>query len=424
MPSLRILFLTPYVPSLLRIRSYGFLTRLAQRGHRIALLSVASSPDDFKAAAALQPHCERIELVQVSPQRALLNCLRGMPSGLPLQALYCYSPAVRQRLADLLAGATRGGAASATDKGAPFDVVHIEHLRAALLGLDAARLPRLYDAVDCITELFEMTQHHGGTRLSRMAAAADLPRTRHFERRLTRIFEAVVVTSEAEANALTRLQGEHATARQKIRVVPNGVDLEYFSPAAGEREPATLLFVGRMSYHANVAAVLDFMTQAMPLVWAARPETRVVICGAEPVPAIRRLPQRFGERVLVTGTVADVRPYQARATVSVNPLRYAAGIQNKVLEAMAAGMPVVASPAACAGLAARHPEDLLIGADHRHFAAHVLRLLSDPALRHWLAAAGRRYVETRHDWSQAAEGLEAAYQDAISRRHRERAAAE
>jgi sugar transferase (PEP-CTERM/EpsH1 system associated) len=412
MPPLRILFVTPYVPSLLRTRPFAFLTHLAAEGHRLTLLSAATSRAEQEAGAALRPLCERIEIVPVSRLRAAANCLKGVASNRPLQALYCYAPALRHRL-DLLLQSSQ------------FDVLHIEHLRAALLGLTSCHLPRVYDAVDCITTLLELTRRNGASRTARFLATMDLRQTQRFEASLLRLFERTVVTSDAEARALARLPGVSGPVAERIRVVPNGVDLSYFAPPATARDPATLLYVGRMSYHANVTAVLDLMTQVMPAVWAARPDTRVIICGADPSAAIRRLPKKYGPRVEVTGTVQDVRPYLQRATVSVNPLRYAAGIQNKVLEAMASATPIVASPAACAALAhVRHGGDLLVAGDATSFAAHVLRLLSDPELREQLGNAGRRYVERHHSWRIAVARLEETYRDAVWSWHRERAVAD
>jgi glycosyltransferase involved in cell wall biosynthesis len=115
------------------------------------------------------------------------------------------------------------------------------------------------------------------------------------------------------------------------------VDLEFFRPQVVPRDPATLIFTGKMSYHANLAAALDLIRDIMPRIWAHRPEVRVQIVGRNPPAWLRRAAR--DPRVEIVGTVPDLRPYLARATLAVCPLRYAVGIQNKVLEARPWGLP-------------------------------------------------------------------------------------
>ena len=124
-------------------------------------------------------------------------------------------------------------------------------------------------------------------------------------------------------------------SRSHITVLPNGVDLDYFCPSPEPRRPATVVISGKMSYHANVTAALHLVEGIMPLVWRERPGVKVTIVGANPPRPIRQLAQRFPGQVEVTGTVPDVRPYLRRASLAAAPVPYGAGIQNKVLEAMA-----------------------------------------------------------------------------------------
>ncbi len=114
-----------------------------------------------------------------------------------------------------------------------------------------------------------------------------------------------------------------------IHVVPNGVDLDYFSPLATPREGNVVVFSGRMSFHANVAAASILTREIMPLVWERRPDVRLVLAGSSPPRSVRRL--ACDRRVNVTGYVADLRPYIGGATVAVSPTPYAVGMQNKVL---------------------------------------------------------------------------------------------
>ncbi len=405
MRALRILFVTPYLPSRLRTRPFHLIKALAARGHRIDLVAAATSAEELAGVAALDPYCDRVQAVRIPLARSLWSCTRGLAGAAPLQARYCLSPAMTAAVRTAL-----------TPPGA-YDVLHVEHLRAALYGLAAAGLPRVYDAVDCMSRLLAQTASDGPTWSSRLTARAELLRTRRFERALVRHFDRTLLTAEGERDALLALAAgpaRSAAPAERVRVLPNGVDLAYFAPLDAPRDPATLVFHGRMGYHANFAAACQLVTQIMPRIWARQPEARVLLVGTDPPAALRALAQQAGPRVEVSGGVPDVRPYLGRATVSVSPLGYAVGIQNKVLEAMATATPVVATRAACAALRAVPGEHLLVADDADALAASVLRLLDDPALARRLGVAGRRYVEAQHDWRAVAGDLEAIYRDAIA----------
>jgi glycosyltransferase involved in cell wall biosynthesis len=308
---------------------------------------------------------------------------------------------------------------------ASYDVLHVEHLRAAAYGFEAQAAARVYDAVDCMSRLLSQTAGSGPTWLSRATARLEIDATRRFERAAVDRFDRVLLTSESERGALLDLLASDAggdlggprrngAGAARVRALPNGVDLEYFAPAETRRDPATLIFVGRMGYHANLAGARVLIESIMARIWARRPEARLLIVGADPPASLRALASRAGDRVTVTGTVPDVRPHLARATVSVSPLPYAVGIQNKVLEAMATATPVVASRAASAGLAAEPGTDLLVEAEPERFAAAVLRLLDEQDLARRIGAAGRRYVAAHHDWRAMTARLEEIYLEAIA----------
>jgi polysaccharide biosynthesis protein PslH len=405
MRSLRILFVTPYVPSPLRPRPYNFIKHLSHNGHRIVVLAVATSRRDHTDIAALRPYCERLEVFPVSFARSVANALRGVATTLPLQAVYARSPALEARLA------AEVNDASSCNSTPAYDVAHIEHLRAALSGLQLAGIPLLYDSVDCISSLLERTATGGATAAARWRARIDLDRTKRFEARLLRSFDRILITSPRDRRDLLGLAGGQASAADKVVVLPNGVDLDYFQPIENQRMPATLVYVGRMSYHANVTAVLRLTREIMPRVWAQRPDARLQIVGSEPSRAVRRLATRDGTRVTITGHVPDIRPYLSQATASVFPLVYAAGIQNKVLESMAMQTPLVATPAACTALQIRHNREVLLADDTPAFAAEVVRLLADEALQRRLGSAGRAYVEQHHRWFAIVGQLEKIYGD-------------
>jgi glycosyltransferase involved in cell wall biosynthesis len=173
------------------------------------------------------------------------------------------------------------------------------------------------------------------------------------------------------------------------------------------------VLTGKMSYHANVTAAYHLINDIMPLVWAADPSVQVRLVGSTPPPNVRALAERNGPRVTVTGHVPDMRPHLQAATMAVAPMAYGAGIQNKVLEAMACGTPVIASPPAVAALPESAKEAVLIAADAPSTAAAILALLRDPLLRNSLGQRGRAYVCEHFDWSQVAAELELIYDGLI-----------
>jgi glycosyltransferase involved in cell wall biosynthesis len=317
-----------------------------------------------------------------------------------MQAAYCASDALARQVQAMLTAER-------------YDVVHVEHLRAAAPGLTAATdAARVVDAVDCMSRLHAQAARRGPTWISRTLARLELEPTRRFERQLLQRVDRVLATTEREREGLL---AEADARAAPIGVLPNGVDTAYFAPLAVEREPQTLIFVGRMAYHANQAAIRILLEAVMPRVWARRPQARLLLVGADPPRALRAWVRHAGSRVSLSGVVDDVRPWLARATLAACPLPYAVGIQNKVLEAMAMALPVVASPAAAVALtAARAGCHLLVEAEPDRFAAAVVRLLDDPAAAARLGAAGRAYVQAEHQWPTLVAQLEALYGDALA----------
>jgi glycosyltransferase involved in cell wall biosynthesis len=180
--------------------------------------------------------------------------------------------------------------------------------------------------------------------------------------------------------------------------VGNGVDMEYFRPAAGAppARPPSVVLTGTMDYAPNADAACFFARDVLPRLRARLPDLRFHIVGRDPTRAVRALAAEPG--VEVTGAVADVRPYLARAAAAVAPLRVARGIQNKVLEAMAMGVPIVATSAALAGLGAEPGDGARRAEDAEAFAREIDALVTDPVWRRHCAAAARAHVERHHRW--------------------------
>jgi sugar transferase (PEP-CTERM/EpsH1 system associated) len=402
-----ILFVVPYIPNLIRVRPFNLIKRLTVRGHRVTVLTLWTSPQEREDIEILKTICHEVRALPLPPWRSWWNCGWRIGGSEPLQALYCWRP-------DL--------AAQIIEVASKVDVIHIEHLRGVRYGLYlksqwatvAHRPPIVWDSVDCISLLFRQAAGQSQRSVSRWMTRFELGRTQRYEGWLTSQFERVLVTSPADREALSALAPETAP-EPAITVLPNGVDLDYFTPGdQAKREPATLVMSGKMSYHANVTMLLTFVRDIFPLVCERRPDVRLLVVGKDPPREVMALAQ--SPRITITGTVRDVRPYLQGAAISVAPVAYGAGIQNKVLEAMACATPVVSTPQAVSALKVAPGREVVVAQEAETFAEAVLGLLEDPRRQREIGAAGRRYVETHHPWSAVAKQLEEVYHEVACNR--------
>jgi glycosyltransferase involved in cell wall biosynthesis len=238
----------------------------------------------------------------------------------------------------------------------------------------------------------------------------DYLKLRAEEERSWRTLDACAVTSARDEATVRRSVPNARTA-----VVPNGVDLDFFSPRGTRSEPKTLLFFGALNYYPNVDAVLYFLREVLPRLRRSHPSLKLIVVGSLPPPAIQRA---AGPDVTVTGAVTDVRPYLERASAVVVPLRVGSGTRLKILEAMAMGKAVVSTSVGAEGLSVTDGTDILLADDARSFAAQVSRLLDDEDLAARVGSAAHRLVETSYQWKTSALKLEALYGSALLGRER------
>lgn len=400
---MRILFLSPYPASLLRSRLYGFVTHLAKL-HQVEMLALYSNTREWTEVQALQQAGFTINAQPTSLFQGLLRSIIALPSGQSLQVAFCTSSALRTTLQEHLLYKH-------------FDLLHVESIRALGMLPSQVKTPVVWDAVDCISQLYMQGKRAGATWRLRLLGNLESQRVRAYEQQQLGRFQQILVTAERERQALLattthdskrKLEGKIA----EITALPHGIDQEYFQPYFGKRQRETLIFSGKMDFHANIAAVRLLVDQIMPRIWQHRPDTRLVIAGSNPPPQIRHLTR--DPRIEVTGYLPDLRLTISQAQVAVCPLPYAVGIQNKLLEAMALRTPVVASSSAANGLQAIAGKDLLVADEPQAFADAVLRLLDDAG--HWETVARHAvaYIATHHNWDAIIHKLTAIYQRAIA----------
>jgi glycosyltransferase involved in cell wall biosynthesis len=233
-------------------------------------------------------------------------------------------------------------------------------------------------------------------------------RLRRYERQACHAADRLVAVSQADADALQRLDPNLEPA-----IVPNGVDMSFYTaPVAPLKQgagpgQADLVFTGKMDFRPNVDAVLWFAQEVLPLIRRESPETRFWVVGKDPHP--RLAPLLVDPAVEVTGFVEDQRPYIAMAAVYVIPLRIGGGTRLKVLEAMAMSRAIVSTTLGCEGFEVETDRELITADQPSDFAAAVVALLRDPDRRAQLGAAGCEFAETRYDWQIVVPLLERVY---------------
>jgi polysaccharide biosynthesis protein PslH len=368
-----------------RVRAFHIIRHLA-RSHTVTVAAPVRSADEQKGAEQLQQHCSAVITGAITRPAAMARMVKNLATATPSSMGFFYSPQLAARIKQALAAV-------------PFDLVFVYCSSVAHYVEDVKDAVKVIDFVDIDSQkwLVYAKSHRLPLSLGYWLEGIKLQRE---EARIARTFDLSLCVTPGELASLRSFDVGSATGW-----FPNGVDLDSFAPASAPYDRDAICFVGRMDYFPNQQAVIDFCNDVLPKVQSARPQASFTIIGAEPPRSVRELARRPG--VAVTGTVDDVRAYVHRAAVSVAPLRIARGVQNKILEAMAMGVPVVASPETAKGIDAVAGEHLLVASDADAMAAAVTRLLCDEDERARLAGAARAHVERTYSWDGAMRQLDA-----------------
>jgi len=391
---MRILFVVPNVPSLIRARPFNFIRRLSQR-HEVFVLCLATNDADHRCASELRQYCQELEVVNLPRWRSLWNCLMAVFSSKSLRFAYFYSPSIHHRVEEKV---SRG----------EVDLIHAEHLKSVpMVEGVLGRVPAVFDAVDCVSMFEARRRSVVRNPISKIFSWMECKRMARCEAETARLFDRVVISSAVDKECYP----VRSRLKERIDVIPNGVDLEHFSFQQFEPQKNLIVFCGKLDYFPNQDAVLYFSQSVWPQLRARRPELKLEIVGSRPPRRVRLLDGKHN--ISVIGSVPDIRPRLGRAWVALCPIRIRAGIQFKILEGMALGVPVVATRICCPGLAVEPGKHLLVADTAEEFVSAIESLLDNRTLRATLVHEGRKYVETHHDWDRCVTGLSSAYANAV-----------
>jgi len=387
---MKILFLAhriPYPPNKgEKIRAFQELKFLGGR-HTVDLFCFADSDEEADHREALKSFCRHIYVETRSTARIGVGAVRCFLRGEPLSCGFFFSSKFRAKIQHALATTA-------------YDAIFVFCSSMAQYLPRPVPVPVVLDFVDIDSAKWAQYARRSRPPLSWLFAreARELAR---YEQEWARASSSTVVTTRREASLLSR------EGISGVEVVGNGVDIPPVKIDALPEEIRLLqpyvLFVGTMDYLPNVDAVEYFAKDILPLIRGHHPELKFVVVGRDPARRVRKLVHK--PSIVVTGTVAAVEPYLVGATVVVAPFRIAQGIQNKLLEALAAGKPIVSTSGPAAAIGASHGEMLLVADTSQDFASAIVALLEDPKLYDRFTK-GVDFVHRNFSWHENLNRLE------------------
>jgi glycosyltransferase involved in cell wall biosynthesis len=334
------------------------------------------------------PFCRAIVSVKKPPTYTAWNLVRGLLGKWPLPVVNYFSPEMATVLKNLRAKEN-------------FDIVHFDSIHMAsyetlFVNSGNPRVRSVYDWHNIESESMKRYSVEVKSIAKRFYANSTVPRLRELERTLLQNAFAHTVCSKREEMELTS-----RVPCAKVTTIPNGVDTAFFARSTVDSKwpPKSIIFVGAMNYYPNVDAALWFARDVWPRLRSLSPECRLTLVGSDPVPALLGL--RGTEGIEVTGTVEDVRPFYRNAGIALAPLRMGGGTRLKILEAMAAGVPVISTAVGAEGLAVESGRNILIAdeTDPESWVRAILSLGESERHRGELVASAMQLVRDRYDWT-------------------------
>ena len=358
-----------------KLRAYHQIRYLG-RNNEIYLCALTQKKPLPEHLEMLKPHCKSIHVFRISKWSVLINLIRAFFSGKPFQVGYFYNRHVHAKIRSVA-------------RSVQPEHVYCQLLRVAEYARDL-NIPKTLDYQDVFSKGVERRIKKAPFYLSPVFRS-EYKRLLKYEHSAFEWFDHKTIISEPDRELIPDER------RNEIRVVENGVDLDFFTPVVLSKE-YDLVFIGNMGYPPNIDAAEFLAGKILPEVHRTRPETTLTLAGANPHSRVKALQS---EKVTVTGWVDDIRESYAKARIFIAPMRIGTGLQNKLLEAMAMRIPCITTHLAHSALNAEPGREILVAGSAGEMAEQILSLLSDKQLSERIASEGRKFVRSKYSWEKA-----------------------
>lgn len=384
---MKILFLSemlPYFPCFdgFRLIPYSLIKELS-KNHEVHLLAFYADKKDRERTDSISGYCKSLDMVYYQYPASFLGVARNVFS------LYSSSPEMSDRI-------------DQSFKRENFDLIHVEgaHMGQYVMGIKG--IPKIICPHDSPSANAWQQFKSNKVLKKKLKYLIEIGKRRYIEKRIYAQFNHCVVVSEKDKEAIQR----HAPGLE-VTVMTNGVDLDYYGYSPYKGTEKNIIFTGTMSYAPNVDAALFFYHEIFPTVRARINNAKFYIVGANPPDQILKLKE--DPAVMVTGRVDDIRDYIYQSAIYACPMRYGTGIKNKILEAMAMGIPIVATPCSIAGIPAVDGEHISLAGAPEAFAQKTIQLLNEKMERARMVEKARKLVEAHFNWADRARMIEDIY---------------
>ncbi len=364
-----------------KLRAFNQIRQLSKK-HQIVLFALNDKKMDDNALDELKKYCVAISVMKFSKITIFFNLIRAFFNGKPMQVGYFYFNKAQQKFDALV------------KKHNP-DHIYCQLIRTAAYAKTHPHIPKTLDYMDVFSKGIERRKLTEPFYLKPLFTL-EYKRLLKYEQEVFSYFNSKTIISEQDKNLIQHPQ------KDEIKVIPNGVDTDYFKAVPYKKE-YELLFNGNMDYPPNVESVEYLVNKIMPLVWEKLPNVRLLISGASPNKKVMALKS---ERVDISGWVDDIRENFAKSKILVAPMQISIGLQNKLLEAMAMQLPCVTSTLANNALGAKPNEQIMVADTPEQYVQCIIELLQDEGKAKKIAMNGYQFVIKNFNWQSASSSLE------------------
>ena len=362
-----------------KLRAYYQIKELSAF-HEIHLCCLDDNNIPGEHLKQLESFCKSVTVIKLRKWQIALNLFIGLFSSLPFQVWYFYQGHAHRKIKQQI-------------KNIHPDHIYCQLLRTAEYVKHEHAIPKTLDYMDTFSKGMERRIERGGWKKSFIKA--EFERLKKYENLIFEYFENKTIISKQDQEFIFH------PSRSKIEVIPNGIDLSKFTPLQIDKQ-YDLVFVGNMRYAPNIESALFIVNEILPILLKEKPDIRILLSGSSPAKAVLELASKH---VTVTGWIDDIRESYAKGRIFFAPLNIGTGLQNKLLEAMAMGIPCITSSLANNALKAADKKEILIGSTPEDYKRLILNLLSDPIKSNSIAAAGKKYVENTFNWTNSTQKL-------------------